>query len=460
MTDPQRKRQLQELNQVELCVRILSQARNELYLNMPFLDVALSGFGFEAQWDLRGRGLRTDGWNFYYQPDLLFEMYRRGRVLVNRAYLHMLFHCLFDHLDARGKREKALWDLACDIAAESVIDGLYQKCTHLQPGAFRREPYLRLRKELNLETLTAGGVYKALAAEKPSERRLGQLAAEFLVDDHGAWEETDSPRMAMERRKRWKDQREQAQTALEMGGEQGQEGNESLLKELSVENRERYDYRRFLKRFCVLREEAETDPDSFDYGLYSYGLALYENMPLMEPQETREVYRVEDFAIVIDTSMSCSGELVRRFLEETYSILSGEESFFRRIHLHVIQCDEKVRQDALLKSPEEFRNFMEEFRLTGGGGTDFRPAFEYVEQLRRAGEFRKLRGLIYFTDGKGIYPVQAPAFETVFVFIRDQYQDEAVPAWAMKLILEPDDVMEMGQMRDVSKEILRKENLT
>ena len=56
--------------------------------------------------------------------------------------------------------------------------------------------------------------------------------------------------------------------------------------------------------------------------------------------------------------------------------------------------------------------------------------------------------------------MQAPAFETVFVFIRDQYQDEAVPAWAMKLILEPDDVMEMGQMRDVSKEILRKENLT
>ena len=74
----------------------------------------------------------------------------------------------------------------------------------------------------------------------------------------------------------------------------------------------------------------------------------------------------------------------------------------------MIQCDEKVRQDALLKSPEEFRNFMEEFRLTGGGGTDFRPAFEYVEQLRRAGEFRKLRGLIYFTDGKGDLPGAGP----------------------------------------------------
>ena len=52
---------------------------------------------------------------------------------------------------------------------------------------------------------------------------MGQLAWEFLVDDHSSWEEPDSPKMAMERRKKWQDQRDQAQTALQMGGEQGQE---------------------------------------------------------------------------------------------------------------------------------------------------------------------------------------------------------------------------------------------
>ncbi len=35
--------------------------------------------------------------------------------------------------------------------------------------------------------------------------------------------------------------------------------------------------------------------------------------------------------IVIDTSMSCSGELVRKFLEETYGVLSESESFFTKI---------------------------------------------------------------------------------------------------------------------------------
>ena len=58
MTDPTRKRQLEELDQVKLCTRILYQARSELYLNMRFLDVSLSSLGFEADWG-RGRSSGT-----------------------------------------------------------------------------------------------------------------------------------------------------------------------------------------------------------------------------------------------------------------------------------------------------------------------------------------------------------------------------------------------------------------
>ena len=42
MIDPVRHRQLEELDQVELCVKILNSSRNELYLNMRHLDVSLS----------------------------------------------------------------------------------------------------------------------------------------------------------------------------------------------------------------------------------------------------------------------------------------------------------------------------------------------------------------------------------------------------------------------------------
>ena len=56
MTDPARKRQLEELDQVTLCARILCQARSELYVNMKFLDVSLSSLGFEADWAREGLG--------------------------------------------------------------------------------------------------------------------------------------------------------------------------------------------------------------------------------------------------------------------------------------------------------------------------------------------------------------------------------------------------------------------
>lgn len=119
------------------------------------------------------------------------------------------------------------------------------------------------------------------------------------------------------------------------------------------------------------------DDDSFDYNFYTYGLRLYGNMPLIEPLESREVKKIEEFVIVIDTSMSCSGELVRKFLEETYGVLSESESFFTKINVHIIQCDEKVHTDKKITSQKEMKDYMEHLELYGDGGTDFRPAFEW-----------------------------------------------------------------------------------
>ena len=48
MIDPTRHRQLEELNMVNLCTRILHDSRNELYLNMHFLDISLSSLAFEV----------------------------------------------------------------------------------------------------------------------------------------------------------------------------------------------------------------------------------------------------------------------------------------------------------------------------------------------------------------------------------------------------------------------------
>lgn len=102
----------------------------------------------------------------------------------------------------------------------------------------------------------------------------------------------------------------------------------SLEEEIAAESRQRYDYREFLRKFCVLKEEMQVDLDSFDYIFYNYGMELYGNMPLIEPLETKEEQRVEDFVFVTIPQCRGKGELVRAFLDQTYAVLSESEMLF------------------------------------------------------------------------------------------------------------------------------------
>ena len=88
----------------------------------------------------------------------------------------------------------------------------------------------------------------------------------------------------------------------------------------------------------------------------------------------------------------------------------------------------------MIHDSREMERYLKNFTVHGFGGTDFRPAFTYVSQLLEAGAFTKLRGLIYFTVGYGIFPVKMPPYDTGFVFMREDYRDVDVPPWAMKLV--------------------------
>ncbi len=416
--------------------QILRTARDELYFSMRFLDVALSSLGYEMEPEISPAG--TDGRNIYFHPRQLGGLYKENRILVNRLYLHMVLHCIFRHITKRTD-DLRYWNLSCDIAAEHIIDGCDLRPVRFSRSLLRRETYRKLEAEKHV--LNAERVFRILKGWDLAEKELAALEEEFRVDDHRYWEDQDPKRKPdPDRNRKWQEISEKMETDMETFSKEAAEHDGDLLGELKVENRERYDYREFLRKFSVIHEEMQVDPDTFDYGFYSYGLSLYGNMPLIEPQETREVRKIAEFVIVIDTSMSCSGELVRRFLEETYSVLQERESYFRKINVHMIQCDEKVHSDVKITSGEELKKYMEHFQLYGQGGTDFRPAFAYVEQLRQKGEFDDLKGLIYFTDGYGIYPERMPGYRTAFVFFEDDYRDVDVPAWAIRLILREEDI--------------------
>ena len=430
---------LEEL--VSVCMEILRNARNELYLSMRFLDLSLSSLYFAPELSIDGMG--TDGSGLFFQPSQLAALYRKNRIYVNRTYLHSVFHCLFCHIWTRKKRAEEYWNLACDIAVESIIDDLHYPCIHLAVSPVRRELYMRLGSRISV--FNAESIYHALQEMGLSEGEYMRLAAEFHRDSHSHWEKEEAPPKTgrpKNNKEDWDDRREKMQVEMETFSQEASEDDGNLRNQLAVENRERYDYKNFLKKFSVLRETLQVDPDAFDYVFYHYGMELYGNMPLIEPLETKELRRIEDFVIVIDTSMSCSGELVKKFLEETYTVLSQSETYFKKVNIHIIQCDDKVRQDVKIENEEQLRKYMEDLTLLGMGGTDFRPAFLYVEQLMRAQRFSALKGLIYFTDGKGIYPVKMPPYDTAFVFMEESYSDVDVPPWAIKIILTPQELGE------------------
>lgn len=417
---------------------ILINARNELYIHMRFLDVALSSFQY--QMDMEMNSLGTDGNVIYYNARFLGGLFRESRTIINRAYLHQVLHCLFCHVVETEKREEIYWNLACDIAVESIIDSMQIRCLKKGMSWLRESTYRELGR--SLKVLTAEGIYLELQKMDlgVNNRKLDKLILEFCRDSHQYWNKQEDSEKNSEMNQKWQDIREQMEMDLDTFSKESVEASGGLRDQLKVCKKQGDDYRRFLRKFSVLKEEIQVDTDQFDYAFYTYGMTMYGNMPLIEPVESKEVMKIEEFAIVIDTSMSCSGHLVRLFLEENYHILQENDSFFRKVNIHIIQCDEKVQQDRKITTEEELQKYMEEMEIVGSGGTDFRPAFAYVDELCRRKEFTNLKGLLYFTDGFGIFPKNMPPYETAFVFMREDYDDTQVPPWAIKIIIDEEEL--------------------
>ena len=90
-------------------VEIIRNARNELYLSMRFLDVALNGLFPVADNSIKGIG--TDGTLLSFETGYICGWYRRNPVYVNRMILHETLHCLLSThgLEKSGRRNTGIW---------------------------------------------------------------------------------------------------------------------------------------------------------------------------------------------------------------------------------------------------------------------------------------------------------------------------------------------------------------
>lgn len=64
---------------------------------------------------------------------------------------------------------------------------------------------------------------------------------------------------------KWQDIREQMEMDLDTFSKESVEASGGLREQLKVRKKEGDDYRRFLRKFSVLKEEIQVDTDQFDY---------------------------------------------------------------------------------------------------------------------------------------------------------------------------------------------------
>ena len=566
----------------DLGSRILNQSRYELSLSMRHLARALDRLPYEMDFNTQRMG--TEGERIHFHPEFIFQLFMESPQKLNRLYMHSLLHCLFRHMFKNEDKKEELWNMACDIHVEYVLDSLDVDLLKRPAEEYRENTFQKLEEKI--KTLSAERIYQYLEEEDLDYDAWERLEREFYKDDHVFWKVIDrkdapgqegegdsdgaplplpedftpndnpsgeenegekkdsgdntsaeksedkdkSPREGkssedaspqsgtpsngegkeeknqeagnqepenrgsegegntgegnsgedsqgeakqedsqsgnssgkkQEERKKaenrkptgqgqreereakkkrddlskeWEDISKRTEQEIEHSSKEKQEEQGSLAWFLRLEQKKYTDFRDFLRRLSVDREEMEVDLDSFDYGYYYYGLEQYGNMPLIEENEYREGRKLQELVIAIDTSHSTKGEMVKGFLEETAGILKQKDAFFQKVKVHILECDDELRKDICLENVEDLEQYSKNFAVKGGYGTDFRPVFRYVSDLQKRGELKNLKGLMYFTDGKGRYPKEAPPYVTAFVFPKgEDIDDDNVPFWAMKL---------------------------
>ena len=433
-------RQLQIRN---LAAEIMGLAHDGILINMRFLDVALSRLKIECR-EQTGAHL-FDGAKLYYDPVLLLGQYKTASNYAARLYLHTLLHCIFYHGFETDKLNRLYWDMATDIAVEHTILDMDLHLTRMSSDDMLRNRLEILKKQAG--GLTAEKIYRHFRIEEPSSKAVEEWHKLCRYDEHIYWDRREELELSQAE---WRKISERIKADLKSFSKD-KNNAESMEQNLKEATRERYDYSDFLRKFMVMGESIQVNDDEFDYIYYTYGLDTYGNMPLVEPLEYKDSNKIKDFVIALDTSASCRGKVVQAFLQKTYNIMQEQENFFNKINVHIIQCDSEVRQDTKITERSDFDTFMERGKLTGFGSTDFRPVFEYVEKLREEQEFDHLKGLIYFTDGYGIYPEQMPDYDVAFVFLNEDDNAPKVPTWAIKIVLDEEMLEEENEDEEANK---------
>lgn len=379
--------------------RKLEAARSRLILERPFIGALLMHLPLRAH--ARCDRIGTDARALYFNPAYVAALsFTDTRFML----AHEALHCALLHFHRRGHRLAARWDRACDYCVNQLLadDGFIPPQGALIDRRFRglsaEEIYALLDDESDERVLDehwfgrAGSGEALIAADRASDGESADLVDDAFLDAHADGFDEVATRgthllSAEGLATAWQDRL--AASAIEAAnvGTLGSAFNEALDRLIQP----RLPWRNLLARFLM---RTAREDYSYDRPGRREGEAL---LPALQSGQLNIV-------LALDTSGSVSAQNFAEFLDEI-DALKGQI----RARVSLFACDAELAAG----SPwlfEAWQPLALPRDLKGGGGTRFRPVFEYVEEHALRPD-----ALLYFTDAQGEFPDRAPEYPVLWL---------------------------------------------
>lgn len=337
-------------------------ARGGLLLTHPFFGVLSLKIALRESSDVPTAGVTSK--ELVFNPafvDGLSNHELRGLIA------HEVMHLGLCHHARQGTRDHQLWNIAADFAINPVLidDGFI-----LPKGAL------------------LDSAFKGMSAEAIYDK-LRDSAKPITADGSGATGTFDSAgpegsAEAGESAREWQEYAQEALRAASSAGKLPQHLRRVITESLAG----KADWRALLRRFMTDQVRVRSTwskrnkrfPDIYMPGRQRDGMGA--------------------LVVGVDTSGSVSPEVLARFGAEISAIAADVEPSV----IHVVYCDADVNHVESFEHGEEIK-----LEPHGGGGTDFRPVFEYV-----ANEGLRPECLIYLTDMCGRFPDVEPEYPVLW----------------------------------------------
>jgi len=364
---------------------MITKGRIKLLFNQPFYGALVIPMQMIERPEIST--MATDGKCIMYSPKFVEEI-SADEIL--GVLCHEVLHVTNAHHLRRGKRNPRLWNVACDYAINPIVVASGMK---LPAGALISEDF---------RNMSAEQIYKLLEEEAKANDDGGSGAnapkGTKHIPDGDAWDmggvrdKVRADGQPMSQSEIEVEQSEvmtrvaQAAQAAEMQGKLP-----AVLKRLISEAmKPSVDWRDQLRRMF-----SSTIPADYTW---ARGNRRYLSSGMYLPSHLRE--GVGEIVVGIDTSGSIQGALLDAFFAEVKAIY--EDADPERIHL--VWCDSKVHKVQTFERGEELIP-----EPVGGGGTDFRPVFDWIKE-----QGIEPQALIYLTDMYGTFPAEAPSYPVIW----------------------------------------------